>query len=373
MHKITYFPLGNADTSRIDLQNGKKILVDYAHVFDPQDRYDLRINLAKALKDDLRECERDYYDVVAFTHTHDDHIKGFSDIFYLEHAAKYQGDGRIKINELWVPAAVVMEEGPEDEARILRAEARHRLKEGKGIRVFSRPEKLRGWLEKEGIKFETRKHLITDAGSVVPGFTTTADGVEFFAHCPFAVHVDGGLQDKNESSLILHATFEVDAVETKCFIIGDSTHEVLSDIVKLTRAKHRDKRLSWDIYDIPHHCSYRALSSDKGDDVTEPVPEVEWLLDQGAQKGILIASCKPIPTDDNENLPPHRQAANYYKKVAASKDASFKVTMEHPSKTKPQPIVIEIDNRGAKLKMVTAVGSGAAVSVQAPRAGSACR
>jgi len=58
MHKITFYPLGNADTCRIDLANGKKILFDYANVRDKNDKYDLRIDLEKALKDDLTEAKK---------------------------------------------------------------------------------------------------------------------------------------------------------------------------------------------------------------------------------------------------------------------------------------------------------------------------
>jgi hypothetical protein len=54
--------------------------------------------------------------------------------FYLEHASKYQDADRIKIRELWVPAAAIIEDGCKDEDRIIRAEARHRLRSGKGIR-----------------------------------------------------------------------------------------------------------------------------------------------------------------------------------------------------------------------------------------------
>jgi len=369
MHKVTYFPLGNADTCRIDLDNGKKILFDYANVRDNNDQYDLRIDLEKALKDDLVSVKKDNFDVVAFTHAHDDHIRGFSSFFHLDHADKYQGEGRIKITELWVPAAVVMEEGPEDEARILRAEARHRLREGKGVRVFSRPDRMRAWLESHDIKLEDRKQLITDAGQLVPGFSRALDGVEFFVHSPFAEHVDDRLEDKNESSLILHATFDVAGDETKLFIVGDTTHEILTDIVKITKAHKREDRLAWDIYDVPHHCSYLALNSEKGKDKTEPVPEVEWLLSQGSSKGIIVASSKPIPYDDSDGQPPHRQAANCYKDVRTSISGFFKVTMEHPEKSKPKPLEITIDKWGATLKLVTSAGGAAAIAVQAPRAG----
>lgn len=68
---------------------------------------------------------------------------GDTDFFELRHAALYQGNGRIKINELWLPAAMLIEDVKRDqmsdEFAILRREGRHRLLEGKGIRVFSKP------------------------------------------------------------------------------------------------------------------------------------------------------------------------------------------------------------------------------------------
>ncbi|MBC8527018.1 MAG: hypothetical protein H8D22_09235 [Candidatus Cloacimonetes bacterium] len=82
-------------------------------------------------------------DVVVFTHSDEDHVKGFSEFFYLEYAAKYQSVERTKISELWVPAAIILETGLDnDDARILREEARHRFSRGKDIKVFSNPDKL---------------------------------------------------------------------------------------------------------------------------------------------------------------------------------------------------------------------------------------
>ena len=123
MHKLTFYPLGNADCTLIGLDNGQNILFDYADMGDPSDDEDRRINLPSSLREDLEAEDKDFYDVVAFTHADDDHIHGFSEFFYLEHAAKYQDDDRIKINDLWVPAWVILESGLTGEARMLRREA----------------------------------------------------------------------------------------------------------------------------------------------------------------------------------------------------------------------------------------------------------
>lgn len=369
MHKMTFYPLGNADCCKIDLDNGKKLLFDYADMHDDEDGNDLRINLAKVLREDLKDSKRDDFDVVAFTHADDDHIHGFSDFFFLEHAEKYQGQDRVKIKSLWVPAAIITEEGAEDEARILRAEARYRLKNGNGIRVFSRPDRLKDWMKDNGLSLEDRKNLITDAGQLIPGYDKSTDGIELFVHSPFAFRLEDRLEDRNEDSLILHATFSIDGQETKAMIIGDSTHEVLTDIVNISKAHKRENRLKWDIYDIPHHCSYLALSSEKGKEKTEPVTEVKWLLNQGLNKGKLIACSDPIPSNDENSQPPHQQAANYYKEVAEKIGGEFKVTMEHPKRSKPEPLTITIDNCGATIEKIIVGGGSMAVGSRPPRAG----
>ena len=102
----------------------------------------------------------------------------------------------------------------------------------------------------------------------MPGFGLGADGVEFFVHSPFAKHADGGTVMRNESAIILHATFEVSGRKTRYLVVGDSTWEILKEIVDITRAKGREERLWWDLYNVPHHCSYLALGPDKGKERT---------------------------------------------------------------------------------------------------------
>ena len=134
---INFFPLGNADTLRLDLADGRKVLVDYAAMRNEDDDEDKRCDLPAELRHDLKKAGRDFFDAVCITHTDSDHCKGFGEFFWLEHAAKYQDVDRIKIKELWVPAAAVLEEGLKGDARLVRAEARHRLRKGKGGKGLS--------------------------------------------------------------------------------------------------------------------------------------------------------------------------------------------------------------------------------------------
>jgi len=376
MHKLTFFPLGNADCFCIDLECGKKILFDYADTRDPNDEEDLRCDLPKELRDDLEDQNRDYFDIVAFTHLDRDHFAGFSEFFYLKHSEKHQNGGRIRMNIMWVPAAIITESGPDDdEARILQKEARYRFKKGEGIRVFSRPESLRAWCDKNSINFEDRLHLITDAGGIIPELNLEEDGVEFFVHSPFAVRQnEDTIEDRNMDCLAVQAIFQVENIRTKALLWADSTHETLSDIVTVTQRKGNEDRLEWDIVKIPHHCSYLSLGPEKGKNKTEPVEQVAWIYEEQCQeKAIIISTSRPIPAkatdEDSDDQPPHRQAAEYYKDVVAELGGQFVVTMEHPTPQAPKPLVIEIGSNKATLKKSALGAAYVATSQRAPRAG----
>ncbi|HEY7767220.1 hypothetical protein [Longimicrobium sp.] len=347
-----------------------RLLFDYAEMRDADDANDKRIDLPATLREDLDAAGRDAFDVVAFSHLDNDHICGSSDFFHLDHAKKYQGGDRIKITELWVPAAVIVEDGCEDEAKIIQAEARYRLKAGAGIRVFSRPEKLESWLQKEGLTLAERSSLITDAGQLVPGFTQAEHGVEFFVHSPFASRTDEGeLLDRNDDSLVLQAAFLSGGRETKLLLTADVTHEVLAEIVRVTKYKKNEARLQWDVVNLPHHCSYLSLGPDKGKEVTEPVPNVKWLYEnQGQTGGLLVSTSCPIPAGESDQ-PPHRQAATYYKRRATALGGEFKVTMEHPKQSAPEVLVIRVDASKATIEKRILGGAAIIVNQPAPRAG----
>jgi hypothetical protein len=373
---LTFHPLGNADCTRIDLADGRKMLIDYADMHNSKDPLDKRIDLPTELKTDLRAVKRDYFDVVCFTHLDDDHCCGSGDFFWLEHALKYQGEGRIKIRELWVPAAAILEDGVEDSARIVRQEARRRLKNGSGIRVFSRPAKLKVWLEANGLSLESRAHLITDAGNYVPGFSTGGpERAAFFIHSPFGWRQnENEVVDRNQDSVVFQATFLEGGRETRALFMSDINYDTIDQIVTTTKRHGRQDRLLWDIFKVPHHCSYTAIGPDKGADMTKPTENVKWLCEtQGQARHIMMSTSESIPikgSDEDEDVqPPHRQAAAYYKSVASAADGQFKVTMDLPTASKPKPTRVEITERGARLLTVSATVGAASIVSTPVRAG----
>lgn len=376
-HRIVFYPVGNGDTSQIILENGKRILMDYRHKSKTEKGEGPEINLKARLNQELQAADRDYFDVVAFTHADEDHIENSTEFFELQHAAKYQGPGRIRIKTLWVPAAMILETAPRDkqaaEYVIWRREARYRLEAGKGIRVFSKPEQLKVWLEGKGLTLESRRHLITDAGQLAPDFDLTTDGVEFFCHSPFIKHVDEGDDLRNDASLIFNVRFRKNCQNYDYLAVGDSTWYVLDDIVSATKAHENMDRLAWDLYNIPHHCSYKALSEEKGEVETTPEAGAKEILLAGKKGGYLVSSSYPI-LDTKEGRertqPPHIQAKNCYETYRKRTDgAKFLVTMEEPNGTKPEPLEFTVNDQGLSL---TRAGNSAAAmltSNPAPRAG----
>lgn len=383
VHKVVFYPVCNGDTTQIILSGGRRVLFDFCHRGTGEDESTPEIDLKKRLKDELEAAERDYFDVVAFTHADLDHIQGSTDFFELQHAKKYHGEGRIKISELWVPAAMLLEEADRDhqteEFVLLRQEARHRLLEGKDILVFSKPEALMDWLtphlENRGEAPTARDHLFVDAGTLAPGFSLSEDLVEFFCHSPFIKHCDDGDTIRNRASLVFNVRFQADGSYYDYLEVGDATWEDLEDIVHITQYHKNDDRLAWDLYNIPHHCSYLSLNEDgeKGEKETEPKPLVKELLLQGKPDAYIVSCSKPIPDSKDaykEVQPPHIQARKTYERYLNEIGGrKFLVTMEEPNVSKPEPIIFEIGGGGVTWKKSSTIGAPAIISSTPPRAG----
>ena len=370
MTYLTFFPTGNADTTLLRLADERLVLFDFADMRNPDDRFDARCDLKLEMRREMERAGQEDFAVLCFTHLDDDHVCGASDFFWFRYATKYQGPGRVKFREMWVPAGAITEVGLQGDAQVIRAEARHRLLTGEGIKVFSRPEALRKFLEDNGLTLESRAHCIVDAGQTVSGFRKADTGrAEFFVHAPFAWRTDDrGLVDRNQDSIVVQAAFQEGAREVLALLGSDVDHTTLTEIVLTTKKHKNEHRLRWDVLKLFHHCSYKSLGPEKGVDETEAVPEVKWLFEQQSNEGCYIVSpsweipAKGSDADKNDPQPPHRQAANHHKRVVADKDGEFVVTMETPMKAKPKPFRIEITSAGAALAYISTSSSAAATS-----------
>lgn len=380
-HQIIFYPVGNGDTSQIVLHQGRRILFDFCHRKKAENVETSEIDLKKRLREELDGAGRDYFDVVAFTHADVDHIQGSTEFFELQHATKYQGDGRIKIKQLWVPAAMLIESASNDQQSnefvILRQEARHRLLEGKDILVFSKPQELLDWLvpklKDRGEASNARDHLFIDAGTIVPGFSKAVDGAEFFCHSPFVKHYEDGDFIRNSAALVFNVRLLAGVNTFDYLEVGDAHWEDLEDIVRITKWHGNDDRLAWDLINIPHHCSYLALSDEKGETETEPKPLVKELLMAGKSDSYIVSCSKPV-VDVKESYdqiqPPHIQARKAYDRYRKEvQGRKFLVTMEEPNANKPEPLVFDVTADGVSWTKTALIGAPAIVASRPSRAG----
>ena len=62
----------------------------------------------------------------------------------------------------------------------------------------------------------------------------------------------------------------------------------------------------------------------------------------------MVSTSRSVPWNDLDVQPPHRQAANYYKAVAAHLGGQFEVTADHSPPYEPRPCHVVIDGNGCR-------------------------
>ncbi|MBD5401303.1 hypothetical protein HDR58_00680 [bacterium] len=362
---ITFYPEGNAECILLELSNGKRMLMDYANMYNSDNRYTDLANEFDGIKS---------FEVVMFTHPHEDHVKGASDFFYFEHADKYKSDSRKKIEELWISAAFLLDVKPCEDARVIRQEARYRLKEGKGkgIKIFAAPNSLCSWLKDNGLSADEKDHPIIHAGTLLDSFKhDLGNEISIFTHAPFSEDADV-TDDRNEPSIVLQISLNNLIRNTNLLITGDTPYNILDKIVERSEGNGNADYLKWDLYDIPHHCSHTGLSAQKGDKITEPSENVKQLLGKyGQQNAFLVASCRAFSdiNGDDDTQPPHLQAKKAYQKYSKNSDGTHKtlfITSEYHGTKNPKPLRFEIDSNGIHEDIKT---YNTIINSPAPRAG----
>ncbi len=371
---ITFYPVGNGDTTLVKANDGRMLLFDYNHA-KTDDEDDKRIDLPEELRRELDREKRNDFDVVMFSHADNDHYCRFSEFFYLNHAKKYQDDQRVKMKTLWVPAKVLIETALTGEAAILRAEARHRLmKEKSGILVFGGSEELDSLLSDNGISPDKVSHLRIGAGNVVPGFSATNGGMELFVHSPHSWITDDSEEQRNNPSIVLQIRFYLNGtIACQCILGADAEYRAWCSIYKSSLNNKNLDRLDWNLFRVSHHCSYTALSDEKGKTMTVPMEEVAKIFERGSEKCYIVSSSNPIPDKITDHeLPPHKPTAAYYESIAEEKDGKFFVTMEYPTTASPKPLTFEVTQDGFnKKEPKSLIGTGVAtiVTERTPRHG----
>ena len=173
---------------------------------------------------------------------------------------------------------------------------------------------------------------------------------KFFVHAPFRKEVDSKLAERNDTSVVLQACFDVGHTKRAGLAMfgGDAGAAIWSKILDLSE----DKTLEWDLFLAPHHCSWTFFSELPHKENKVPFEDSLKILGKALEGARVIASCKPIKPDDDN--PPHHAAKVEYVKVVGT--SNFFSLSETDNVKRPLPTTFEMSENGPVLLDAKDVG-----------------
>lgn len=364
--KIEFFPVDNGDMTLLTLESGRTIMIDIniRVAADDESKVDF-IDVANLLKDRL---ERDakgrlYVDAFLLTHPDKDHCLGLTKHFHLGPPNAWdEEEDRILIREMWSSPIIFRRKADVDGALCADAdawweEARRRVKLYKSATIKSSLEdgdliQILG--EDKGNKTDDVTDILVNTNTEITKVCGSIDGTfKAWLLAPQLVNAEQAeqLPGKNHSSTVIR--FAIDADDTECaamFLTGGDAEVENWERIWNRNEKHLD-RLTYNILQAPHHCSWRSLSydswSEKGEDAKVCVA-ARNALSQAAKKAFIVASCKEIK-DDKDN-PPCIRAKQEYLDILEEVDGEFLCTTDECT---DDVLLLEIGSDGPTLLKTT--------------------
>lgn len=364
--KVIFFPVGNGDMTLIELESGRKILID-VNIRESTDGSNKSIpDVISMLRQRLtRDKEsRLYIDAFLWSHPDRDHCLGIDKHFHLGPPEKFSDD-KIFIREIWSSPIVFRRASKKhdfilcEDAKALRREAKRRVKyfrdngyagvtDGNRIQILGEDEK-------------GKTDDLTDILVKVDELITKVNGVRdssmtarLLGPLPKAEDEDDEeALAKNRSSVILQFSLGADGCNDACQFLTGGDAEV--KVWERLWEKHQSDPdwLQYDILLAPHHCSWHSLSHDSWSDKREEAEvsqNARNALSQTKEEGgaCIIASSKPISDEDSD--PPCIRAKREYRNIVSTVSGKFICTGEYPSSNAPDLLVIEIRSYGPRLE-----------------------
>jgi hypothetical protein len=268
---------------------------------------------------------------------------------------KHSKEDLILIDELWFTHRIfASHEGPlSNWAKAFRKEAQRRIdlhlassparnKAGNRIRVIG---------QSKNPAYKGLGDLVITPGNYIDVIDRKQKkDFRFFVHAPFRKEVDSKLAERNDTSVVLQACFDVGSTKNAGLAIfgGDAKAGIWSKILELSD----DETLQWDLFLAPHHCSWTFFSDLPYKENKVPAKDSLAILGKALGNARIIASCKPIEDDDDN--PPHFAAKELYVE-AVGKD-NFISLSETGDAKRPLPTTFEISEGGPVLLDAEDVG-----------------
>lgn len=342
---MTFFPVDNGDMTLIRTKTNKYIMIDcnIRNAENDDTIYDCNEYLQDKLPIDDGQI---FLDAFFLTHSDNDHCRGIRDYFNLC-APKDSDDDKIRIDELYVPAKLMMDGTHyNDDADAIREEAQRRLDllgtdeadtPGNRIKIVGYSKELKEYAD-----------VIVPAGETISDINGNTDyGAEIFVLRPVKKSNDDEESDVNDCTASFKITFEINGGTYVAIIGGDLKCENWKEVIEL------NPDMTFDLLLAPHHCSWHAVSSE--DTHTGKANSViEKFLEKSKENAYVVSSSKIIKRDADN--PPSYRAKNVYINHLKNQDR-FKCTAEYPNADNPKPLTFKITGQGFSIKSIATATS----------------
>ena len=372
---ISFFPVGNGDMTLIETESGYKVLIDLNIRVAADDPDDGTPDVAKMLRRRLKHDDRGrpYVDALLVSHPDKDHCTGLRNHFHLGSPNTWsKTDNKIFIREVWSSPMVFRRASRNhvlcDDAKAFNTEARRRVKRyrdtggtvGDGDRILILGE------DEDGKTDDLRQILvrIDNVFSKINGQHDSSLEARLLGPLPKDEDDDDEILSKNNSSTVLRFSLTGDKIPDKGRFLSAGDAEVAIWEKLWQRHRRNPDRLSYDILQAPHHCSWHSLSydswSEKGEDA-EVCKDARRALSEVRDGATIVASSVPIKDDDND--PPCIRAKREYEGIVGAVQGDFLCVGEYPSEKSPDVLEFEIGQHGPcvknkSMRAATVVGSG---------------
>jgi hypothetical protein len=356
MVKTVHFRVDNGDMTLVELESGRRILIDInirAAADDPDDETP---DVAKQLRGRLDRDDRGrlYVDAFLLTHPDADHIRGLKNHFHLGDPADWSKNAdKILIREMW-SSPVVFRRASKDhvlceDANAWATEARRRVKlfrdgnaVGDGNRITILGEDIDGKTDDLGaILIKTDQTFATICGVIDSSFEA-----RLLAPLIAKDAEEEEIITKNSSSVIVRLDLKLKAVTQARYLIGGDADVGVWDRVWEHNEK-QPERLEYDVLIPPHHCSWHSLSYDSWSDLGEKAKvsgPARKALGQARSGALIVASSKTISDDDSD--PPCVRAKREYEDILSPKKGEFRCVADGAGDS---PMEIEVLSAGPKI------------------------
>lgn len=369
--KTHHFRVGNGDMTLVELESGRRVLIDINIRGAADDEDDDTPDVAGQLRDLLvRDGDgRLYVDAFLLTHPDADHVRGLVNHFHLGAPGDWvEADDKILIREMWSSPIIFRRACKKNhvldkDAKAWAAEARRRVALFREQGAPDPGDMILILGEDADGKTDDLEDILVKTGSRFGSVTGEEDGsfsALLLAPLPPSDDEDEEVVlSKNNSSVVVQLTLAASGkADAGVFLFGgDAEVEIWERIWDQYGDEPDD--LAYDVLVAPHHCSWHSLSHDSWSQHGQNAQvsaKARKALGQPRSGAIVLASSCPVEDDDND--PPCIRAKREYVGILKPVGGEFRCVADGSG---DEPFVFTINWAGPKPRRL-ALGAGAAAS-----------